>query len=99
MTFNQITEKIRKNKGVYFKSPRWKNKRVVYIFDTPTLGLVSVDYTSDEGFIGNTREEIEFGNRSGRFLNQEEELWQNDFEITTLKDAQMKIEEYAQMWH
>ena len=99
MTFIEIAEKVSEEKhGIYFKSPRWNNERVVLLFDTDTIGLISIDYSLNEGLIGNTFDETEFGNRSGRFLNQQDELLQDDFERATFDEAKSLVDEYEKKW-
>lgn len=82
---------------IYFTSPRWE-KRVVALMDTGTLGLISVDYSADEGVVGNTADEIEFGNRNGRFFNQPDELLQDDFVLSSFNEAKDYEQEYNAKW-
>lgn len=66
----------------YIYSPRWKD-RVVNLINTHCdwLPFISIDYSADEGLIGNTSTEIEYGNRFGKFLNSEEAVLYDDFEV------------------
>jgi hypothetical protein len=70
----------------------------VLLLDTDTIGLISIDYSLNEGLIGNTFDETEFGNRSGRFLNQQDELLQDDFERATFDEAKSLVDEYEKKW-
>lgn len=96
MTFLELTSLAGKS-TIYFTSPRWE-KRVVALMNSSTLGLISVDYSADEGVIGNTADEVLFGNRSGRFLNQPDELLQDDFILSSFLEAKSYEQEYRAKW-
>lgn len=99
MSIMELVERLNSTSNgiIYFTSPRWE-KRVVALMDTGTLGLISVDYSADEGVVGNTADETEFGNRSGRFFNQPDELLQDDFVLSSFNEAKDYEQEYNAKW-
>ena len=95
MNLIAIEDFINKNQlsHVYIQSPRWNDEKIVSLSKTGNSDLpyISVDSSVDEGVIGNTCDEIETGNRLGRFLNSEEAVLYDDYEIVPHKEGLEKF--------
>lgn len=88
--------------SVYIQSPRWNDEKIVFLSKTGNryLPYTSVDSSTDEGVISNCniRDEFEFGNRLGRFLNSTEAAIYDDFEIVPYKEGLEKFRKYKSIF-
>lgn len=86
--------------SVYIQSPRWNDEKIVFLSKPGIYRLpyISTEVSVDEGVISNTRDEIEFGNRLGRFLNSTEAAIYDDFEIVPHKEGLEKFRKYKSIF-
>ncbi len=102
MTLMEIQNYMVENEvnHVYIQSPRWNDEKVVGLSFTGVeeLPYISVDSSVDEGVIGNTSDETEFGNRMGKFLNSEEAILYDDFVILSDDDGILKFKKYREIF-
>lgn len=92
MTKNQLSH-------VYIQSPRWNNEKIVFLSKTGLsyLPYTSIDSSIDEGVVSNY-DEIESGNRIGRFLSSIEATIYDDFEIVPHKEGLEKFRKYKSIF-
>ena len=85
---------------VYIQSPRWNDEKIVSISKTGNTyaPYISVESSTDEGVIGNSFDEDDFGNRLGRFLNSTEAAIYDDFEIVPHIDGLEKYRKYREIF-
>lgn len=102
MTLMEIQNYMVENEvnHVYIQSPRWNDEKVVGLSFTgiEELPYISVDSSVDEGVTGNTSDEAEYGNRMGKFLNSEEAILYDDFEILSDDDGILKFKKYRDIF-
>ena len=89
MNLLQLQNLAKENRAIYFTRKEWNNEKVVCLMftDLQHQSFLSVESSSDEGVIGNTFDECDFGNRAGRFLNSIEAILYDDFEVLDYEDG------------
>ena len=92
MTENQLSQ-------VYIQSSRWNDEKIVSLskMRAEYAPYISIDSSTDEGVIGNVFDEVDFGNRMGRFLNSTEAAIYDDFEIVPHKEGKEKFKKYREI--
>ena len=89
MNLFQLQDLAKENKAIYLTRKEWNGEKVVCLMFTNMehQPFLSVESSSDEGVIGNTFDECDFGNRLGRFLNSTEATLYDDFEVLDYVDG------------